>query len=145
MPGTKYTGEQPGLQITELRYEPRGPRRFKRCSSWFEPNPPGVVWAEVCVNTRDLPVHRHLPERGFLQIWEEEPCSRQFDGALFLLGTTCVTQAICSVLQLSSSTCETAVWSGPCSCQITTWSRSCCQGSRSAHMLGHGVVHGSVQ
>ena len=97
------------------------------------------------MNTRDLPVLCHLPERGFLGIWEEELCSGQSDGALFFLGMTCVTQAIRSVLQLSSSTCGTAVWSGPCSCQITTWSRSCCQGSRSAHTLGYGVVHGSVQ
>ena len=85
MPGTQYTGEQPGLQITELRYGPRGPRRFKRCSSWFEPNPPGVVWAEVCVNTRGLPVLCHLPEWGFLRIWEEELCSRQFMGRCFSL------------------------------------------------------------
>uniref|UniRef100_A0A452QF22 Uncharacterized protein n=1 Tax=Ursus americanus TaxID=9643 RepID=A0A452QF22_URSAM len=39
------------------------------------------------------------------------------------------THTIRNLSMLSSSMCGTAVWSGPCSSQITTWLRSCCQGS----------------
>lgn len=72
-----------------------------------------------------------------------------FDGALFIAGMSLLmTWAVYSVTQLSSSTCETAVWSGPCSFPSTTWLLSCCQGSRSDRTLGCGVgvrACGSVQ
>lgn len=40
-------------------------------------------------------------------------------------------------LQPSSNTSEMGVSSGPCSCQNTTWSLSCCPASRSATPRGH--------
>lgn len=98
------------------------------------------------MNTRDVPVLRHSWREAFLGFGGEELHSGQFVWALFILGTTfAVTQGVCSVMQLSSSTCGTAVWSGPCSCPTTTWSRSCCQGSRSDHTLGYRVVIGFVE
>lgn len=69
--------------------------------SWFEPNPPGIAWAGVCVNTCDLPVLRHLPGWGFLGIWEEELCSGQFDG-----GVVCPWHDLC---HSSRSFCPAAI------------------------------------
>jgi hypothetical protein len=70
----------------------------------------------------------------------------RFDWALYIPGGTFLTtEALYSVMQLSSSTCGMAVWSGPCFSQITTLLQSCCQGSRSDHILGCVVGMGSVE